>query len=86
MIAGSTMPYYLVGGKQCTCFGIGCKCRSALCHRALSIGVSYRSPVWFQNFTWNREDLTGVPTRMNFQMDLPQVVSMGAGITATRAR
>jgi len=35
------------------------------------LGVSYRSPVWFRQFNWNRKDLAGVSHQMRFKMSLP---------------
>jgi long-chain fatty acid transport protein len=53
--------------------------------KAVSFGVSYRSPVWFRNFNWNRADLTGGKHAMSFKMNLPQVLSVGTGIAATKS-
>jgi long-chain fatty acid transport protein len=52
--------------------------------KAVSFGVSYHSPLWFQQCSWNRKDLSGVSHAMNFKMDLPQLVSVGAGVAVTK--
>ena len=82
--AGSSMPYYLSAGNHAPAFGAGF---SAGVHYALekvNIGVSYRSPVWFRDFKWQRKDLTGTAHTLQFQMNLPQVVSIGTGIAPSK--
>jgi long-chain fatty acid transport protein len=84
VMGGSTMPYYLSAGNNAPAMGMGANAGVHYVTGPLSIGVSWRSPVWFQKFSWNRKDLSGVSHAMNFHMDLPQVVSMGAGIVARK--
>jgi long-subunit fatty acid transport protein len=50
----------------------------------VSIGLAYHSPIWFQQFTWNRKDLTGASHTLNLQINLPQLLSMGAGISPSK--
>jgi long-chain fatty acid transport protein len=82
--AGSTMPYYLSAGNNAPAFGAGFSAGAHYAFAKVNFGVSYRSPVWFQNFTWNRKDLTGAPHELSFQMNLPQVVSVGTGISPAK--
>ncbi len=84
VMAGSTMPYYLSAGNNAPAMGIGANAGVHYAAGPVSIGLSYRSPVWFQKFTWDRKDLTGVSHTLNFRMNLPQVVSIGAGIAASK--
>ena len=82
--AGSTMPYYLSAGNNAPAMGAGF---SAGIHYALekvNIGVSYRSPVWFREFTWKRKDLAGATHTLKFLMNLPQVVSVGTGLSPAK--
>jgi long-chain fatty acid transport protein len=83
--AGSTMPYYLSAGNNAPAFGMGVNAGLHYEVSKVSVGLSYHSPVWFQEFNWNRKDLSGVSHSLNFQMNLPQVVSLGAGVTATKS-
>jgi long-chain fatty acid transport protein len=82
--AGSTMPYYLSAGNNAPATGMGASAGVHYAMGPVSIGVSWRSPVWFQKFSWDRKDLTGASHAMNFHMDLPQVVSVGTGIVARK--
>jgi len=78
-------PYYLSAGNNAPAFGSGIQ--GGVHYKVndvLSLGAGYRSPVWFTNFKWNRADLTGAKHIMTFRMNLPQVVSIGAGITASK--
>lgn len=84
VIAGSTMPYYLSAGNNAPATGFGANAGVHYAAGPVSIGISYRSPVWFQKFTWDRKDLSGASHSMNFLMNLPQVVSAGTGIAPTK--
>ena len=84
VMAGSTMPYYLAAGNNAPAFGGGVSVGAHYVTGKVSWGASWRSPVWFQNFTWNRADLTGTKHNLDFNMNLPQVVSLGTGITASK--
>jgi long-chain fatty acid transport protein len=81
---GSTMPYYLSAGNNAPAFGMGVNAGVQYEVSRVSVGLSYHSPVWFQNFNWNRKDLSGASHSLSFQMNLPQVVSVGAGVTAAK--
>ena len=83
--AGSTMPYYLSAGNNAAAFGGGFNAGVHYALERVSFGASYRSPVFFRDFKWNRKDLTGAAHTLNFQMNLPQVVSVGTGIDATKS-
>jgi long-chain fatty acid transport protein len=83
--AGSTMPYYLSAGNNAASFGGGFNAGVHYALERVSFGASYRSPVFFRDFKWNRKDLTGATHTLDFQMNLPQVVSVGAGINATKS-
>lgn len=81
---GSTMPYYLTDGKNSWAFGLGAQAGVRYkVNEVLSVGASYHSPIWFRDFTWKIADLTGEKHDVEFEMDLPQVVSAGIGITPT---
>ena len=81
---GSTMPYYLSAGNHAPSFGGGFNVGLHYAFDRLNFGVSYRSPVWFQQFTWKGKDLTGASHNLDFRMDLPQVVSVGTGISPAK--
>jgi long-chain fatty acid transport protein len=81
---GSTMPYYLSAGTHAPSFGAGFNVGVHYAFEKVNLGVSYRSPVWFQNFSWTTKDLTGTSHNLGFQMNLPQVVSAGAGISPAK--
>lgn len=84
VMAGSSMPYYLSAGNNAPASGMGANVGVHYAAGPVSLGVSYRSPVWFQKFTWDRKDLTGASHAMSFLMNLPQVVSMGTGIAPAK--
>lgn len=85
VMAGSTSPYYLSAGYNAPALGGGF---NAGLHYKInpvtSIGLAYHSPIWFQQFSWIRKDLTGVNHTLSFQMNLPQLLSMGVGITPSK--
>lgn len=82
--AGSSMPYYLSAGNNAPALGGGFNVGVHYGFERVSLGASYRSPVWFRDFKWNRKDLSGASHTLSFQMDLPQVVSIGTGISLAR--
>ncbi len=82
--AGSTMPYYMSAGNNAPAFGGGFAAGVHYAFEKVNFGVSYRSPVWFQEFTWKRKDLANVEHTLNFQMNLPQVISIGTGISPAK--
>jgi hypothetical protein len=47
--AGSTMPYYLSAGNNAPAFGAGFNAGAHYAISKVSVGVSYRSPVWFSH-------------------------------------
>ncbi len=80
--AGSSMPYYLSAGNNAPALGFGMSVGMQYqANQKFGFGVSYHTPVWFQNFNWYRKDLTGVSHKWTFKMDLPQIISMGVGIS-----
>ncbi len=83
--AGSTMPYYLSAGNQAPAFGMGFNAGVHYeINKVASVGLAYHSPIWFQDFTWNRKDLAGASHQLKFDMNLPQLVTMGVGITPSK--
>jgi len=82
---GSTMPYYLSASNNAPAFGMGVNAGVNYVFGAVSLGLSYHSPIWFQKFNWNRKDLGGASHLLNFKMNLPQVVSMGTGVAVTKS-
>ena len=85
VMAGSTMPYYIAASHNAPALGGGFSTGVHYAFPKLSLGASYRSPVWFRNFNWTEKDLTGASHDMTFRMNLPQVVSAGAGISPTKS-
>ena len=83
--AGSSAPYYLSAGNNAPALGMGANVGVHYTYRAVGLGASYHTPVWFQKFNWNRKDLSGTARAMNFHMDLPSVVSFGAGVGVTKS-
>jgi len=85
VVAGSTMPYYLSASKNAWAFGLGAQVGFQYkFNRMWSAGVSYHTPIFFRDFKWQMADLTGVKHDEEFEMDLPQLVSMGVGISPTK--
>lgn len=83
--AGSTMPYYISAGNNAPAFGLGLQAGMHYqASKSLSLGAAYHSPIWFRNFHWNRADLTGAKHDISFNMDLPQVVTIGVGVTPSK--
>ncbi len=82
--AGSTMPYYLSAKHDAPTFGAGFNVGARYSVGRVGIGVSYRSPVWFRGFKWNSQDLSGDTHKLDFQMNLPQVVSVGTGLSVAK--
>ncbi len=83
--AGSSMPYYLSAGNNAPATGAGFNAGIQYAFEKASVGISYRSPIWFRSFKWHRKDLAGNSHDLNFQMNLPQVVSIGSGISPTKS-
>jgi len=82
--AGSSMPYYLSAGNNAPAMGGGFSAGVHYAFEKVSVGASYRSPVWFREFKWKRKDLSGASHSMSFQMNLPQVVSLGVGMSPAK--
>ena len=83
--AGSTMPYYLSAATNAKALGIGATAGLQYeFNSVVSAGVAYHSPVWFQEFNWKSKDLTGVTQTLHFQMNLPQLVTMGVGVSPAK--
>lgn len=82
--AGSSMPYYLSAGNNAPAIGGGFSAGAHYSLERIRLGVSYRSPVWFRDFKWNRKDLSGATQTLKFRMNLPQVVTIGTGIALAR--
>jgi len=82
--AGSSMPYYLSAGNNAPAFGGGFSTGVHYAFEKINFGASYRSPVWFGDFNWNRKDLSGALHTLGFKMNLPPVVTVGAGISPAK--
>ncbi|HVJ08466.1 MAG TPA: hypothetical protein VM554_08780 [Acidisarcina sp.] len=83
--AGSVMPYYLSASSNAKSFGVGAAAGLQYqINNVVSVGLAYHSPVWFQEFHWKSPDLTGAMHTLKFQMDLPQFVTMGVGISPAK--
>lgn len=48
-------------------------------HCSWSFGASFKSPQWMETFRYKTEDELGRPRTANFDLDLPMIVSVGAG-------
>jgi long-chain fatty acid transport protein len=46
----------------------------------LSFGVSFKSPVWFEDFTFNATDEIGAPRPLAIDVDYPMILSGGIGV------
>lgn len=44
-------------------------------------GASYKSPQWFEDFSYNSSDQTGAPRHVQFNMNAPMIVSLGTAYT-----
>jgi long-chain fatty acid transport protein len=45
----------------------------------LALGVSFKSPQWFNDFSWNSQYPNGMPANFGFRLDYPMIV--GAGLS-----
>jgi len=45
----------------------------------LSLGASFKSPQWFNDFSWNSQHPNGAPANFSFRLDYPMIV--GAGLS-----
>jgi long-chain fatty acid transport protein len=80
--AGSTMPYYLSASKSAWTLGAGAQAGIHYqFNQVFSAGLAYHSPIWFKDFSWTSADLSGTNHTLKFKMNLPQLVSMGVGIS-----
>ncbi len=80
--AGSTIPYYLSSSDNAWAFGGGAQVGvNYKVNDVLRLGAAYHTPIWFSDFKWNMADLTGAKHEVEFEMNLPQVVSLGVGIS-----
>ena len=85
VMAGSTSPYYMSAGYNAPAIGGGFNVGVHYkINQVTSIGVAYHSPIWFQQFSWKRMDLAGGDHTLTFQMNLPQLVSVGVGISPSK--
>lgn len=78
------MPYYMSAGNNAPALGAGFSAGVHYTFERVSIGASYRSPIWFRDFKWNRKDLAGNSHTLTFKMNLPQVVSVGTGFSPAK--
>ncbi len=49
--------------------------------QCVNFGVSFKSPQWFENFTANSADEVGRLRNLNFDLELPYILSFGASYT-----
>jgi len=49
--------------------------------KSVAVGAAYHSPIRFAAFNWNAADADGNTHKIAFRMDMPQIVSMGIGVT-----
>lgn len=79
-------PYYLSAHNNATAYGAGFQAGAQYkISDRIGVGLSYHSPIWLSDFKWDRADLTGAKHTFTFRMDLPQLISMGVGITPSRS-
>ena len=43
----------------------------------LSLGLSFKSPQWFNDFSWNSQYPNGAPSNFSFRLDYPMIVGGG---------
>lgn len=43
----------------------------------LSLGLSFKSPQWFNDFSWNSQYPDGAPAKFKFRLDYPMIVGVG---------
>lgn len=80
--AGSTVPYYLSASDSAWAFGGGAQIGIHYkVNDVVSLGAAYHTPIWFSDFKWQMADLTGAKHEEEFEMNLPQLVSLGIGIS-----
>lgn len=80
--AGSTSAYYLSANKKSSAWGIGGE--AGVQYKAsetVSLGAAYHTPIWFESFSWNSQDLAGASHKLRFRLNLPQYVTFGVGLT-----
>jgi long-chain fatty acid transport protein len=46
-----------------------------------AVGASFKSPQWFDSFHFNSSDELGHPRRLDVNLDLPMIISIGAAYT-----
>ncbi|MFZ4698839.1 MAG: OmpP1/FadL family transporter [Candidatus Methylumidiphilus sp.] len=71
---------YPSGSHAATAWGQGFT--AGVTYQALSnlaVGVSFKSPQWFNDFSWNSQYPNGLPTNFSFRLDYPMIV--GAGLS-----
>lgn len=49
----------------------------------LALGVVFKSPQWFSDFSWNSQFPDGTPTRFSFRLDYPMIVGGGVSYQPT---
>ncbi len=77
---GDGFKTYPVADKAERAFGLGAQfgIRFEVSDK-LSLGFSYASPIWFEDFEWDVDDELGNNRNLEFNVDLPAFYTVGAG-------
>ena len=75
---GSTTYGYPTGTHAATAWGYGFTVGTTyLPISSLALGVSFKSPQWFNDFSWNSQYPDGSPTSFKFRLDYPMIIGSG---------
>lgn len=79
---GDTFPTYPSATHSRTNWGIGCQLGLYYTTDSCwNFGATIKSPQWFTDFRWNSADELGFHRQLNFDLDLPMIVSCGMSYT-----
>ncbi len=74
---------YPNGGHADSRWGLGFQCGVYWedCESGLHLGLSYKSTQWLEEFKINSADEVGMPQQLQFDLDYPSILSLGAAYT-----
>jgi long-chain fatty acid transport protein len=78
---GNGFPTYPHGTHMSTTWGAGFNVGAYYRADVWGLGVSFKSPQWFDTFRVDSADQLGRPRRLTYGADLPLIVSLGAAYT-----
>jgi long-chain fatty acid transport protein len=71
---------YPTGSHSATAWGKGFTLGATYKLRhGLALGISFKSPQWFNDFSWNSQHPDGTPAKFNYRLDYPLIA--GAGLS-----